>query len=324
MIIYCTTNLINGKKYIGKDQNNDPKYLGSGTIFRRALKKHGASNFKKEILQHCSSLEELSKAEIYWISHFSAAQSNTFYNISTGGTGGDNRTFHPEKKRLFKEASIRQKQMFIDDPGKRERLSHAKKIFFINNPEKRKEKSDFMKKYSADNYSNIIERAAKRKQTLLNNPEIEIKRVAKIKKFFKENPEVIKKIIEKRNKTLSDPEVKKRYIISHSGHKRTRESINKSIETKKLNRVKFPFKIKPRSEEYCKKLSKALKGKPAWNKGKKNYLTEEQRKNMREKAAIRVKNRPLITCPHCNYSGYNKGSIIRVHFDKCKLLKNGN
>lgn len=31
MIIYKTTNTLNGKFYIGQDSNDDPTYLGSGT-----------------------------------------------------------------------------------------------------------------------------------------------------------------------------------------------------------------------------------------------------------------------------------------------------
>lgn len=37
MVIYKTTNLINGKVYIGKDSNDDPKYLGSGKILKLAI-----------------------------------------------------------------------------------------------------------------------------------------------------------------------------------------------------------------------------------------------------------------------------------------------
>ena len=50
MVIYKTTNLINGKIYIGQDSKNNPKYLGSGVIFLKAIKKYGKENFVKETL----------------------------------------------------------------------------------------------------------------------------------------------------------------------------------------------------------------------------------------------------------------------------------
>lgn len=57
-IIYKTTNLINGKIYVGqrliKDQSTlDDKYLGSGgRHLKRAFKKYGLENFKREVLHH--------------------------------------------------------------------------------------------------------------------------------------------------------------------------------------------------------------------------------------------------------------------------------
>ena len=41
MIIYLTTNTINGKKYIGKDRNNLKSYLGGGTDLNKDIKKYG-------------------------------------------------------------------------------------------------------------------------------------------------------------------------------------------------------------------------------------------------------------------------------------------
>lgn len=31
-VVYCTTNLLNSKKYIGQDSRNNPSYLGSGKM----------------------------------------------------------------------------------------------------------------------------------------------------------------------------------------------------------------------------------------------------------------------------------------------------
>ena len=59
MIIYLTTNLINGKKYVGLDMNNDKNYLGSGVHIKRAIKKYGKENFIKEILEVCDNRQEL-------------------------------------------------------------------------------------------------------------------------------------------------------------------------------------------------------------------------------------------------------------------------
>lgn len=86
MVIYKTTNLLNGKFYIGKDEKNNPNYLGSGKILKLALTKYGNENFKKEILEICESREILVDREKYWIESSSATTLG--YNITEGGTGG--------------------------------------------------------------------------------------------------------------------------------------------------------------------------------------------------------------------------------------------
>jgi group I intron endonuclease len=81
MIVYLTKNLINGKKYIGKDSHNNPNYLGSGALLLEDIKKYGRENFQKEILEVCYSDEELTYQESYWITHFNATKSDSFYNL---------------------------------------------------------------------------------------------------------------------------------------------------------------------------------------------------------------------------------------------------
>ena len=53
--VYITTNLINGKRYIGRCKFDTTRpnawktYLGSGVALKLAVKKYGRQNFKKVI-----------------------------------------------------------------------------------------------------------------------------------------------------------------------------------------------------------------------------------------------------------------------------------
>lgn len=83
--IYETTNLVNGKTYIGKKQGEfDKTYYGSGMILQQALKKYGRENFEVVILSTYNSEDDLNNAEIMFIE-----TRNPTYNIAKGGTGGD-------------------------------------------------------------------------------------------------------------------------------------------------------------------------------------------------------------------------------------------
>ena len=64
--IYITTNLINGKRYIGQRKFSDgwTTYLGSGKRFKQALKKYGRKNFVRSIVDIGYSREELNTKEI--------------------------------------------------------------------------------------------------------------------------------------------------------------------------------------------------------------------------------------------------------------------
>lgn len=82
MVIYKIENLINGKKYIGKDSKNNPSYLGSGKYLKLAIKKYGRSSFKKTIIEICNSIEELNTREIYWLQLFNCKNSVEYYNAT--------------------------------------------------------------------------------------------------------------------------------------------------------------------------------------------------------------------------------------------------
>lgn len=89
MIIYKTTNLINGKIYIGKDKNNNPKYLGSGKRLNSSINKYGIENFEKVIIEYCESEEHMRDREKFWIAYYNSTCRTIGYNLTIGGDGGD-------------------------------------------------------------------------------------------------------------------------------------------------------------------------------------------------------------------------------------------
>lgn len=88
--VYLTTNLVNGRKYIGQHKGSelDEKYLGSGTALLGAIQKYGRENFTNELVQFYKTREELNEGEIYHIALNNAVKSREFYNIANGGEGG--------------------------------------------------------------------------------------------------------------------------------------------------------------------------------------------------------------------------------------------
>ena len=88
--IYETTNLINGKKYIGKHKSNsfDSNYYGSGIALKRALAKYGRENFKVAILEEVEDNKDykyLSERETYYIKKYNVVKNPLYYNNSYGG-----------------------------------------------------------------------------------------------------------------------------------------------------------------------------------------------------------------------------------------------
>jgi group I intron endonuclease len=164
MIIYKTTNLINGKFYIGQDSNNNPAYIGSGILLNRAIIKYG---IVKEVLEVCNSKEELNKKEIFWIESLKPV-----YNIAKGGSGGDTLSAHPNLeliKNKFKgrvsyfKGKKRPDMLGENNPAKRpeirEKISQAKlknptQMFGDSNPAKRLEVRDKISKNTSKSWEN--------------------------------------------------------------------------------------------------------------------------------------------------------------------------
>jgi hypothetical protein len=84
--IYKTTNLVNGKFYIGKHKTKDLSdgYVGSGKLLKYAINKHGLENFHTEILHMCKSEKEMNILERILV----VPDTETNYNLCPGGEGG--------------------------------------------------------------------------------------------------------------------------------------------------------------------------------------------------------------------------------------------
>lgn len=87
-ILYKTTCLVNNKIYIGIHITNNLNdgYLGSGNLLRKAVKKYGKENFKREILYTFDNTKELVEKEAEIVNEEFIKREDT-YNIISGGYG---------------------------------------------------------------------------------------------------------------------------------------------------------------------------------------------------------------------------------------------
>jgi group I intron endonuclease len=104
--VYCTTNILNNRKYIGSHTGyiND-SYLGSGVILKKAIKKYGKNNFVKDILWE-GPKEHMRDMETYWCEYFNVANNELFYNRTNKGTGYTCGTPNPKLSKVRKSMNI--------------------------------------------------------------------------------------------------------------------------------------------------------------------------------------------------------------------------
>lgn len=102
-LIYCITNIINDKKYIGFHATNNinDSYMGSGIAINRAYEKYGIENFKKTILENCNELN-WEEREKYWIKKLGTYKKG--YNMTVGGEGSIGLKMSKESKSKISES----------------------------------------------------------------------------------------------------------------------------------------------------------------------------------------------------------------------------
>jgi group I intron endonuclease len=110
--VYITTNIINGKQYVGdhSTDNLNDTYLGSGKpYFQKAIRKYGRKNFKKEILEYFNTKEEAFNAQEKYIQEYNTLSPNG-YNISPKGGYGISKSYLSEEtKRKISESHLGKK-----------------------------------------------------------------------------------------------------------------------------------------------------------------------------------------------------------------------
>lgn len=95
--IYCITNLINEKRYVGKTtqsieerfkehcRDSIKEHEKSRPLYD-AMNKYGVENFKVELLEEVKDEQDLSNREIYWITELHSYGKDG-YNATKGGDG---------------------------------------------------------------------------------------------------------------------------------------------------------------------------------------------------------------------------------------------
>ena len=205
--IYETTNLKNGKKYIGLTNRDsfDENYLGSGKLIRAAIKKYGFDNFHVQPLEYHYNKDDLIAAEKRIIKERKANTSSEYYNIAEGGKWGN--VFEGMSDEQYKEV------------GKK--ISKKRKEYFINNPEKRVEYSNRMKDM--------------RKKNPLSDETI-AKRNESVAKWREKNPDKVKEralkgLETKKANGNTNPWINRQHPwIGRSHKKETRQKISESLK----------------------------------------------------------------------------------------------
>lgn len=124
-IIYCFTNKINNKKYIGQSIRNDKsRYNNHKSSYKnpndgeyesplhRAFRKYGFENFNYEILaQDIEDISILNELEIAYINQYNCQRPNG-YNIEPGGKNcAKPKTIEHRKKEIWAQAKLTEEEV---------------------------------------------------------------------------------------------------------------------------------------------------------------------------------------------------------------------
>jgi hypothetical protein len=128
--LYKTTNLLNGKFYVGIHSTSNLKdgYLGSGTQLRRSIRKYGIENFKLEILEFFENRELLVEREKELVND-ELLKEPLCMNLKPGGSGGLSNNTHLAK--FLSSGVERRMWLMINDEEWKHKWNEAVKIGIV-------------------------------------------------------------------------------------------------------------------------------------------------------------------------------------------------
>lgn len=210
--LYKKTHRTTGLQYLGQTVQDPFKYKGSGTVWKRHIKKHG-DDVHTEVLGIFTTKQELADAGLYYSVLWNIVEdrqwANLRYEVGEGGFRGLVLSEESEQKRLEKQRlawtteEYRQKKSLISkraqsSPEYRMKKSeHGKKVW--ESPELRQQASDNAKRYWRTAEGRQL--ASQRARNMWNDPEQKATILAN-----RENADYKKKVSDSIKKQWQTPE----------------------------------------------------------------------------------------------------------------------
>ena len=226
--IYCITNLINKKRYIGQSRNIVNRFNSyrrgefSNDHITNSVEKYGWDNFKIEVLINCDE-NELDHYEVELIKAFNTMDNKIGYNKVSGGN--TNKVISEETRKKIGEAS------------KGRTFSEESKTKMSQSQKGRKHSEETRKKISESNKGIAFSEEHKNK---LSKPKSE---------------ETKRKLSEAHKGIKHSEETKKKLSEASKGKTHSEESIKKMKEIREGNNN--PFYGRKHSEETKKKMKES-------------------------------------------------------------------
>lgn len=111
--VYCITNLVNGKRYIGittktieqRWKEHCVNRRNSKSVFKNAIAKYGKESFIIGEIERCDAIADLFEREKFWIEHLNSFHANgRGYNMTMGGDGCLGYLYTKEQRQQMSES----------------------------------------------------------------------------------------------------------------------------------------------------------------------------------------------------------------------------